>query len=312
MIAVIGCGYWGRNLIKNFHDLSSLSCVYDLDKNLQNKFSKKYKINELSWKEILESKKIKGCVVSTNAETHYSIVKELINNGKNVFVEKPICLDIEEAKELNRLSKENGSVLMVGHLLRYHDHFKRLEKLIKENGFGEIKKIRSTRKSFGKLRFNEDVIWSFAPHDISMCIALTGNGIRDLKVLRKKFFSGITDSANISFSSGNIPIEIDVDWTSYEKLHRFEVYMEKGIVVFEDSASESNKKLFQIKMGFNQENLTRKQDLEKEYITDFSYSEPLKNECKHFLDCIQNKTEPITNANEAIEVLKVLVECEKN
>ena len=167
-IAQIGCGYWGENLIRNFMELEALYAIYDENKQLLKNKSQKHCIKSIPYEEILGRDDISSVVIATPAETHFRIAKDCLLNNKNVFVEKPLCINMQDAKELDQISSEKGLILMVGHLLQYHDHFIELKNLVESARMGNVLRVRSCRKSFGKARFNEDVVWSFAPHDVSM------------------------------------------------------------------------------------------------------------------------------------------------
>ena len=146
-IGIIGAGLWGRNIIRNFYNLGYLHTVCDIDeenlKNVVNEYSNVNITND--YKDILNNSEIKGVVVVTPSHTHYKIVKELLDKGKNVYVEKPISTVANEALSLRNLADSKGLVLMVGHLLLYHPVVNRLKMLIEENVLGDIKYVQSDR-----------------------------------------------------------------------------------------------------------------------------------------------------------------------
>lgn len=310
-IAVIGSGYWGKNLIRNFYELGSLKYIYDENKSSEKLIRDEYKIKQISFDEILHDKEIEGVVIATPAETHHYIAKLCIKAKKHVFVEKPICLNIEDAIDLKEISEKNGVQIMVGHLLNYNDHFNKLVELVGNNNYGDLIKIKSSRKSFGKLRDSENVIWSFAPHDISMVNRLTKGEVENLRVSKNSYFNDNCDSAYISYQKSGVIIEIDVDWTSVEKLHRFEVFFSDVILIFEDSVQDPDKKLCIINTKFNKEVLKNKSMLNKKYIKT-TFNQPLKNECSHFLSCVENNTKPLTDVDESISVLQTLLDTDEN
>ena len=309
-IAVIGSGYWGKNLIRNFYELGALKYIFDENKTSEKLLRDLYNIEETSFDEILNDEDIEGIVIATPAETHHKIASICMKAKKNVFVEKPICLNMGDAIDLKNISIQENVKLMVGHLLNYNDHFNRAIELSKKNDFGKLLKIKSTRKSFGKLRENENVIWSFAPHDISMVNRFISGKTSNLKVIKNCYFNDNCDSANISYIKSGVNVEINVDWTSIVKLHKFELFFSKGIIVFEDSNADSQKKLYLINTDFNKEILKDKVTLDKEYIA-LDQNPPLLNECRHFLDCIKNNKTPLTNVDESIEVLQTLLDTDE-
>ena len=305
-IAVIGAGYWGKNLIKSFSKLGALKYIFDENKDLAKSQQEIFNLPNVSFEEILNDTEIEGIVIATPAETHYDIAKECITKGKHLFIEKPICLDIDNALQLKKLSNKNGNIVMVGHLLNYNDHFIKLLELSKKEKLGDLIRIKSQRKSFGKLRFNENVIWSFAPHDISMVNRIISGEEKNFKVIKNSYFNSNADSTSIFYTKGKTKIEIEVDWASIQKIHRLELFFKKSVLVFEDSALEASKKLYKIDVDYTSDTLTNKTLLKKTYF-DIKYNQPLDNECMHFLDCIKNNNKPITDIDESIAVLKTLI-----
>lgn len=312
MISIIGCGYWGKNLIRTVDSLNYLYSVHDLDSELQKKFQQELKLENLSYMEMLANDDVKGVMIATSANTHYDLALECLKHNKHVFIEKPICLELSDAKTLGELSEMHSRILMVGHLLQYHDHFKKLKEIILSDKLGKIKKVKSTRKSYGILREHEDVIWSFAPHDISMILSLfKDEKINNFCTHKKMIFNSNTDSAHLFFEIEGANIEIEVDWTSYEKLQRIEVYCEKGIIVFEDSTLDPDKKLFILDTHFDVETLKQKSSLTPTFLHVETEGNPLKNECLEFINCIENGSIPFTNYIEASKVLNLLLKAEE-
>tara|TARA_X000000368_G_scaffold311006_1_gene248866 strand:- start:2853 stop:3794 length:942 start_codon:yes stop_codon:yes gene_type:complete len=305
-IAVIGAGYWGKNLIRNFYELGVLKYIFDESLDARTQQQDIYGIADADFESILADSEIQGVVISTPAHTHYEIAKDCLLKGKNVFIEKPICLNLVDALDLKKISEDKDKILMVGHLLNYHNHFIKLLNIVDKNMLGNLIRIKSSRKSYGKLRENENVIWSFAPHDISMINRIVKGEIKNLSVQKNSYFNSNCDSAFISYNQSGVKIEIDVDWASITKKHKLEVFFSDGILVFEDSEQDENHKLYLIKTKFEKDNLMIKNKLEKEYIV-VEESQPLLNECKHFLECMKDNKKPITDSDESINVLKILI-----
>jgi len=309
-IAVIGSGYWGKNLIKNFYELGKLKYVYDENKESEKLQRDLYNLKEEDFDNILADDEINGIVISTPAESHHAIAKKCMQARKHVFIEKPICLNIEDALDLKFISEKANVKIMVGHLLNYNDHFNKIFDIANERDLGELIKIKSIRKSFGKLRDHENVIWSFAPHDISMVNRLTNGNVENLRVIKNSYFNDNCDSANLSYNKSGVNVEIEVDWTSIEKIHRLELFYSNAVLVFEDSQLDPNKKLSILNTKFNQEILKNKSNLNREYIK-IESKQPLFNECTHFIDCIENDRMPITNVDESIMVLQTLLDTDE-
>ena len=177
-IAVIGSGYWGKNLIRNYHQLGALRLICDKNEALLAQYKAQYPEVDIcvALSDVLSRPRIQGVVVSTPAETHFHIAREALLAGKHVFVEKPLVLYEHEADELIQLSRHRQAVLMVGHLMQYHPVFVTLKTLASAGELGRINYIYSNRLNLGKIRREENILWSFAPHDISMILSLAGEG----------------------------------------------------------------------------------------------------------------------------------------
>ena len=306
-IAVIGCGYWGQNLIRNFYELGCLHSVCDSDLDSAKKFADLYKVDNLSFDHILSDPSVNGVAIAVPAILHSSLAIKAMQSKKNVFVEKPIALNEIEAKEMIRCSEDNNVELMVGHLLQYHPIFKAIKKYVHDEKLGNIKYIRSNRLSLGKIRSEEDVIWSFAPHDISMILGLKSENIISVDVSAANILRpNIADCANLNlrFESGLIA-DISVSWVHPFKEHKLTIIGSKGMIVFDDTL-EWNKKfaLYKHKIELD-ENFVDIQKSEPEYI-EVEEAEPLKKECQHFSNVASGLVLPITCGKEGLNVLKIL------
>ena len=173
-VAVVGSGYWGRNLVRNFAELGRLKWICDKNHEALTAFQKSYPEvrTSLQLAEVLQDDELAGVAIATPAETHFHLAREVILAGKHVYVEKPLTLEESEARELISLAAEKRQVLMVGHLLHYHPGFIKLKELAHSGHLGRINYIYSHRLNLGKIRREENILWSFAPHDISMILAL--------------------------------------------------------------------------------------------------------------------------------------------
>jgi UDP-2-acetamido-3-amino-2,3-dideoxy-glucuronate N-acetyltransferase len=306
LIAHIGCGYWGKNIAQTLSKLEILSGVHDFNDIVRKDFLQKYNLPEVDFETLLNDESIRGITIATPSDTHFEIAKKVLSCGKHVFIEKPISLKLDEAYNLKKIAEKNNLKIMVGHLMHYHDAFKSLKEHASKENIGVIKRIKSYRKSFGILRIDEDVIWSFAPHDISMALSLAnGRNIKNLQCLKKSFFRKNTDSASISFDISDISVEIDIDWASSYKQQRFEVYGENGIIIFEDT-NKDNEKLMIAKTQFNERVLAKKNILEFSPISYKKLNDPLTNEMLAFKKLILDSDDCYTDVDEAIDVLKVL------
>src|SRR5882672_7303409 len=175
-IAVIGAGYWGVNHVRNFHELGALSMVCDTNPSSLEKIAERFPgvRVETDITSAIVSSGVRGVVIATPAETHYAMARAAIEAGKDVLVEKPLTLDVREGVRLVNLAAERGTILMVGHLLEYHPAVLRLRQLIDSGAMGELRYIYSNRLNLGKVRREENILWSFAPHDIAIILRLIG------------------------------------------------------------------------------------------------------------------------------------------
>ena len=306
-IAVVGCGHWGKNLVRNFFELGVLSSIRDPNDTIASKISEKYNVKNNSFHEILDDPNIKGIVLAVPAELHASMAIDAMNKGKHIFVEKPLAMNEEEADLMIANVKKNNVKLMVGHLLQYHPIFKTVRKMVKNGDIGELNYIHSNRLSFGKVRSKEDVIWSFAPHDISMILSLVGEdpeyiNCKSSSVLQKNFAD--IASIHMKFKSG-IKSEINVSWINPLKEAKLVVTGKSGILVFDDTKTWNEKLAIHSYEIDHSKELINIKKTKEEYIKVFE-EEPLKNECQHFVSVVKGNLEPLTDIFEGLKVLKVL------
>ncbi|RJP80689.1 MAG: oxidoreductase [Desulfobacteraceae bacterium] len=314
-IAVIGSGYWGKNLVRVFHTLHALKLICDKNEDTLIRFKESYPEIEIcqSLSELLIRDDIDGVVIAAPAETHYDIAREVLLSGKHVYVEKPLTLREEDGEELIRIAKNQNKTLMVGHLLQYHPAFCRLKELARNGELGKINYIYSNRLNLGKIRREENILWSFAPHDISMILSLAGEFPEAVyatggNYLHKKIADVTT--THLDFSSG-LKAHIFVSWLHPFKEQKLVVVGDKKMAVFDDT-QPWEKKLLLYPHKINWKNnipVPDKADAEK---IELPESEPLKLECEHFLQSILLKFRPITDGEEGLRVLKVLNACQRS
>ena len=309
-VVVIGCGYWGKNLIRNFHNLGALKLICDKDESLLSEFKNQYSDVEtcLALTDVLIRQDIEGVIISTRAETHFTLARESLLAGKNVFVEKPLVLREEEAEELIALAKEKNKVLMVGHLLQYHPVFKKLKKLASSGKLGRINYIYSHRLNLGKIRREENILWSFAPHDISMILALAGEEPESVLTTGGNYLhQKIADvtTTHLEFPSG-LRAHIFVSWLHPFKDQKLVVVGDRKMAVFDDTQPWSNKLLL-YPHEINWQNhipVPAKAEPQKVKIVQ---DEPLRQECQHFLDCIKTGAKSESSGLEGLAVVQILV-----
>ena len=306
-IAVVGCGHWGKNLVRNFYELGVLASICDPNIDIAKQYAEQYSVQNHSFSEIINNPNIKGVVLAVPAKHHAAMAIDAMKQGKHVFVEKPLAMNEAEATLMIKTAKENKVQLMVGHLLQYHPVFQKVKEMVLGGEIGEIDYMYSNRLSFGKVRTEEDVIWSFAPHDISMILSLTNQEpelvtAHSTAVLQ----DNIADTAtiHITFQSG-LKSHISVSWLHPYKEQKLVVIGKKAMLVFDDTKSWNEKlciQKYQVEINQGSTNL-KKENLEFIKVIE---DEPLKNECRHFIDVVENNIKPLTNEYEGLKVLKVL------
>lgn len=311
-IAVIGCGYWGQNLVRCFSELGSLYAICDANHDQLQNIADKFDVKALTFDDVLNNQDIEGIALAAPAHLHADLGIKVMNAGKNLFVEKPIALNISEAKNMIKIAENRNIHLMVGHLLQYHNAFIKLKECISSGMIGDMKHIISNRKSFGKIRLEENVLWSFAPHDISMVLSLAKQSPIDVQLNYSSPFSDkLADIANVylKFESG-LTSEINVSWLSPFKEHKLSVIGTKGSLVFDDIL-DWNKKLALINHQVNiSKNSVSTSKSTEQYIR-VEEREPLKEECSYFLKLIAGEVVNRTDGIEGLKVLDVLHKAEE-
>lgn len=314
-VAVVGAGYWGKNLIRNFHALGSLHTVCDSNDTMLEKFQGMYPGIKtcVAYNELLQDPDVDAVAIATPAETHYMLAQEALLAGKHVFVEKPLTLIEEEGRSLIELAEEKGLTLMVGHLLQYHPVFIKLRELVNSGDLGRINYIYSNRLNLGKIRREENILWSFAPHDISMILSLaeempdaviaTGGNYLHNKI------ADVT-TTHLEFPSG-MKAHIFVSWLHPFKEQKLVVVGDKKMAVFDDTQTWEDKLLMYQHQIHWEGNMPVPDKADAERIK-IRQSEPLKDECQHFLDCAATGQRPLTDGEEGLRVLKVLNDAQES
>jgi len=307
-VAVIGAGHWGKNLVRNFGELGALAVVVDPDLETARNLADAHGGQSADFDAVLADPQIKGVAIAAPAPLHHRLARQALLAGKHVFVEKPVALTMADAEDLIATAEAAGLTLMVGHLLQYHPVFLRLKAMVDSGELGRVRYIYSNRLSLGKIRREEDVLWSFAPHDISMVLALAGEEpVRVRAAAACLLDDRIADSATVqlAFPSG-CRGHIFVSWASPFKEQKLVVVGEDAMAVFDDTQPSWEDKL----MLFRQPIVWRDGvpvtvKVEPERI-EVAHGEPLKAECNHFLECIASGQRPRTDGAEGMRVLRVL------
>jgi|RhiMetdeSRZDD1v2_1073273.scaffolds.fasta_scaffold53361_5 UDP-2-acetamido-3-amino-2,3-dideoxy-glucuronate N-acetyltransferase len=312
-VAIIGAGYWGKNLVRNFYELGALRAICDKDPASLARFDDSYPDvpKHLHMDPILQDPGIHAVAVVTPAATHYTMAREALLAGKDVFVEKPLCLEEHQAAELVALAAERDRVLMVGHLLRYHPALVRLLELVDAGELGRVYYIYSNRLNLGKIRQEENILWSFAPHDISVILTLAGERPQTVVCRGGNYLNDSIADVTISmleFSSG-LRAHIFVSWLHPYKDQRLIVVGDRKMAVFDDMAPlEEKLLLYPHQIEWRNHIPTPKKGTAMS--VDIEPTEPLRLECQHFLSCVNSRAKPLTDGDEGWQVLRVLKACQ--
>ena len=306
-IAVIGCGHWGKNLVRNFAELGALAALCDPNEDLARIYSEQHSVPSLSFAKILANPAIEGVVLAVPAPLHASMAIEAMNVGKHVYVEKPLAMNVAEAESMIAVAEKTGVQLMVGHLLQYHPIFIALRGLIESGELGALSYLYSNRLSLGKVRSEEDVIWSFAPHDMSMILSLADEELTAVRVESSCILQpNIADNATLhmEFRSA-LKAHVSVSWLHPFKEQKLVVVGQKGMVVFDDTKPWIEKLALYRHTFEEKGGVPSPQKAEVEYLH-VPQAEPLKKECQHFIDVVNENARPLTDGLDGLSVLKVL------
>lgn len=313
-IAVIGAGYWGKNLVRNFAAIGALAAVADADPQRLAAVAQAHPDVTLhdDPERAMADPAIEGVAIATPAETHAALVAAALHHDKHVFVEKPLCLEMVEGRELVRAAEAKGLTLMVGHLLHYHPAVIRLKEMVDGGQVGQLQYIYSNRLNLGKIRQEENIIWSFAPHDVSLILALTGETPEQVTSFGGNYLqpeiADVTVST-LSFPSG-VKAHIFVNWLHPFKEQKLVVVGTEGMVVFDDTAPKDKLLFYPHRIRW-QHRLPVPEKMDAQIIA-LAPAEPLKNECLHFVECIRTGLQPRTDGKEGLAVLGVLDACHRS
>ena len=314
-IAVVGTGDWGANLVRNFAALpgARLNVLCDTDPARLAKAVKQVPQARAvsSVDEVAAAADVQAAVVASSAVSHHPLAKALLEAGKDVFVEKPLALSAEHAEELVRIARERKAILMVGHLLLHHPGVRYLKAMVQRGDLGDLLYLYSQRVNLGKVRRDENALWSFAPHDLSVALHLLESEPVDVAARGAAFVQpGVEDVVFLSmrFANGTMA-HVHVSWLDPHKLRKFTVVGTKKMVVFDDMESSEKIKVYDKGVdggrvvGYGDALTVRSGDI---VIPSLSLSEPLRLECQHFVDCVRERRNPLSDGASGLAVVRVL------
>lgn len=316
-VAVIGCGYWGPNLIRNFNQIqgSNVSRVCDLNPDRLTRIREGYPSIKVTqdYMDILRSRDVEAVVIATPVSTHYHLAKDALLHDKHVLVEKPLTVSRAEAEGLIELAARREKVLMAGHTFEYNPAVMKVKELLTGGEIGDIYYIHSSRVNLGLHQADVNVIWDLAPHDFSIILYWLGMEPLSLSARGTSYIQdGIADVAFITLSfPKNILAHLHVSWLAPSKLRRTTVVGSEKMLVYNDLEAEEKVKVYDrgVTGLQNSECLV---ELQRSYRIGDVFSphiasiEPLRIECQHFLDCITESGTPRTDGHSGLRVVKVL------
>lgn len=310
-LGLMGYGHWGQNLARNFHALGALKAIADPDSQHREAANEKYPNCEITaeGKEWMDRTDISAVALATPAATHFELARAFLEAGKDVFVEKPVALTLDDADALQHLIEKNHNILMVDHLLQYHPAVLQLKDIVDNGKLGKVHYIYSNRLNIGRLRSEENILWSFAPHDISVILMLLEKEPEAIHAFGEAYLQeGIFDTTVTTLAfPGKVKAHVYVSWLHPYKEQRLVVIGSEGMAVFNDQ-SEEKLLFYPHKIAWiKQVPVASKADKE---VIPFPQQEPLGQACRHFCECCESRQTPRTDIQEARKVLRVLTEAE--
>ncbi len=309
-VAVIGCGQWGKNLVRNFKELGALAAVCDKDTSRAQEIASQYNVPAFSEDDLFTHPDLDAIVIATEAPFHEAHAEAALTGGKHVYLEKPMALSTEVAQKLCTSAKAHNRILMVGHILNYHPAFIALKDRLSD--LGPLKHIYANRLGLGRFRQQESVLWDLASHDISLVLSLTQTMPQSVNAIGQAYLMPHKPASallTLTFP-GDITAHIHASWLSPFKEQKLIVIGEKGVAVFDDGKPWSEKlQLSTNCLRWEDGHCHANEGVRTQTIA-LPESEPLKNECLHFLTCIQNGEDPLTSGEEGARVTEILEKAE--
>jgi predicted dehydrogenase len=313
-VAVAGCGYWGKNLVRNLHQMGHLVAVVDSSPAVLEGVRSAYKGVETTTDldRVLADARVHAVAVAVPAEHHYALAKKVMQAGKDAFVEKPLALEVPQAQELVEMAEREQRVLMVGHILEYHPAVRKLKDFVDAGELGEIHYVYSNRLNLGKVRKEENILWSFAPHDISVILLLTGAMPEWASTSGESYLQH--DIADVTMTClafpGRLRAHIFVSWLHPFKEQKLVVIGSRKMAVFDDVAKEGKLKIFDKGIEWKDGEPVIRQTAESTLF--FPEMEPLREELAHFVECVRHRRAPRTDGMNGLKVLRVLDACQRS
>jgi predicted dehydrogenase len=315
-VAVVGIGGWGKNLARNYAQIpdARLRYVCDLDRRKLERAKAQYPDTRMTsdYAEMLRDPELQAVVIATNGPSHFPLGRQALEAGKDVYIEKPFTLEVAHAEELIRIATERQRILMVGHLLEYHPVVERMRNMIVSGELGDIYYIYSQRLNLGTIREDENALWNFAPHDISSILYMLGREPTDVSARGQCYLQkDIEDVVFLSMNfGGKAMAHVHVSWLDPHKSRKITVVGSRKMAVFDDLDANEKLRIYDKGAQINSEYNTfaeylnlRFGDITVPYI---KVGEPLTLECQHFLDCVKDRRQPLSDGADGLRVVRVL------
>lgn len=317
-IGIIGCGYWGPKLARNFHDLpnATLSVVADLRQDRLDEIKHLYQDIDITRdaQSVLHSDDIDAVVVATPVHAHYALAKEALLAGKHVFVEKPLTARSGQAEDLVALAEQKGLTLMVGHTFVFNPAVMAVREVVQSGQLGKVFYLNSIRANLGLLQPDINVMWDLAPHDLSLMRYILGVDVVSVSARGSVFINTFNDLhevvyMNMVFEDG-IMANLRLSWLDPVKQRRLTVVGSQKMLVFDDIADDKvvifDKGVELPPYSLTEDEFRASYRHGGETVYEFEWFEPLRAECNHFVDCIRRRVEPRSSGFDGLKVLKVL------
>jgi UDP-2-acetamido-3-amino-2,3-dideoxy-glucuronate N-acetyltransferase len=309
-ICVIGGGRWGENHIRTLFQMGNLAGIVEANPRRLDQLTAKYPVTGFNKIEAALQRKFDGYILATPAETHYPLGKVLLEKGLNTLIEKPMALSSKHSRELLEIAEKTGAKLMVGHLLLFHPAIKKIKEIIEKGKIGRLYYIYSTRLKFGTVRTEENVFWSFAPHDISVLDHLVGQPAVNIKAKGAKFLQEqIHDFTMVQFEyPNNVHAHIFVSWLHPFKEQRLVVVGSRGMLSFDDSSAEKNIIYYHKQVDW--QNGKPAMVRQPEEIIPYEPGKPLTAELEYFIENLDKEIK-ISSGKAGHRVVQVLEKLDK-
>jgi len=315
-VALVGVGAWGRNLARNYAQMPGADLRWIVDPNPHRLVdaAKNYPRTTCTadYAKALADPQLDAVVIAASAAAHFTLGRQALLAGKDVYIEKPLALNVADGEELIRLAAERTRILMVGHLLEYHPVVLKLREMIRAGELGRVLYVYSQRLNLGVVRQDENALWSLAPHDVSSILFMLDQMPTDISAHGRCYVQrGIEDVVfmNMDFG-GQVMAHIHVSWLDPHKVRRITVVGSQRMAVFDDTQSSEKLRIYDRGANVTEDYDTFAASAALRFggitMPYFKATEPLRLECQHFLDCVRARTRPLSDGDDGLRVVKVL------